>query len=266
MVLIAVGLVLAPAAAASAAGVIELSDDGSAWSTSLGGPLFATAPQLVPMQSQSASFWVRNATPDDAYLRLTVDNLSWTGTHYAAALSLAASVPGAAGAPLALGTATGCLVLLEGVLLPAGQAVQVSATLALGNLDGTTGQMGTASMDIAVGLEQATSSAPAPGCAPAATPATTIVVVPPSGVAAAPTGPQAVSTGGEAAIEVPVLPLVPGTAILALLPNTLVRFDSSVVGWATAGLPLGAALFFIVGVIRRMIRGPEASPVKEHQS
>jgi hypothetical protein len=37
-----------------------------------------------------------------------------------------------------------------------------------------------------------------------------------------------------------------------------VQFDSSFLGWAGAGIPLGAALFFLVGVVRRLIRGPGA--------
>jgi len=260
-VLLGVVMVLGAAMPASAAGVVQLSSDGSTWSTSLGSPLFAAAPELVPMQAASATFWVRNSAPDAAYLRLTVDNLSWSGAQYAAALSVAASVPGTAGTPLVLGSSSGCMVLLDGILLAAGQAVKVTTTLALGDLNGTAGQTGAAAMDIAVGLEQAV-TAPTAGCNPAATPDTTVVVVPPTGAAARPAAPLPATAGDPGVIEIPVPPLVPGAAVLSLLPNTLVRFDSSIIGWATAGVPLGAALFFLVGVIRRMVRGPR----EEHQS
>ena len=88
-----VGLALAPVTVASAAGVVELSSDGSTWGSSLGSPLFTTAPELVPLGSESASFWVRNSAPDDAYLRLTVNALGWSGSTYAASLNIATSVP-----------------------------------------------------------------------------------------------------------------------------------------------------------------------------
>ena len=260
VVVAVIAMVVVPAASASAAGVVELSSDGSTWSSSLSSPLFAAPPALVPMQAQSATFWVRNTAADPAYLRLTVENLNWSGTHYAAALSMAASVPGTSGTPLTLGSSSGCLVLLDGILLAAGQAVKVTTTLALGDLTGTTGQTGTAAMDIAVGLEQAVTT-PTAGCNPAATPGTTIVVVPPTSPST-PSAAQAAAAGESDVIEVPVPPLVPGTSILSLLPNTLVRFDGSLLGYATAGVPLGAALFFLVGVIRRMVRGPS----EEHQS
>ena len=38
---------------------------------------------------------------------------------------------------------------------------------------------------------------------------------------------------------------------LAVLTNTLVDFDSGVLGVATASIPLGAGLFLLVGFIRR---------------
>ena len=247
-------LVVLPVAAASAAGVVELSSDGSTWGSSLGGPLFTAAPELVPLGSESASFWVRNSAPDDAYLRLTVDTLGWSGADYAASLSVAASVPGTAGAPIVLASAGSCPVLLNGVLLPAGQAVKVTTTLALGDLNGTSGQSGSAAMNIGVMLTQVAGTAPAGGCAaPAPAPGSqpvTVVVVPSTAsyVAVAP------AIDGEV-VEVPLPPIVPGAAILAALPNTLVRFDSSIIGWAGAGLPLGAALFFLFGIVRRLVRG-----------
>ncbi len=251
-VVLAAGLVLGSASAASAAGVVEVSTDGSTWSSSLSSPLFTTTPQLVPMTSQSATFWVRNSAADAAYLRLTVENLNWTGSHYASALSVAASVPGTAGTPLELASASGCAVLLDGILLGAGQAVKVTATLALGNLNGTMGQSGTAGMDIGVLLEQATSAAPTAGCNPAVTPPTTVVVLPaPHTGTTAPVVPAV----DEPVVDVPVTPVVPGESIFTLLANTLVRFDGSLVGWAAAGVPLGMGLFFIAGFARRKLRG-----------
>ena len=256
--LLGAAIALAPAASASAAGVIELSDDGVNWSASLGAPLFAVEPKLVPQQDASSTFWVRNSAADDAYLRLTVENLSWSGTEYANALSVAGSVPSKAGAPIVVGSSSGCLVLLEGVMLAAGQSIEVTTTLALGDLVGTAGQTGTAAMDIAVGLEQAV-GAPRAACNPAATPDSTVVVVPrpraASKPAAVPTAPETPADSGPIAIEVP--PLVPGTPLLTVLANTLVSIDSSILGWAFAGVPLGAAVYLLVGVSRRRLHGSE---------
>ena len=251
-VVLAAGLVLGSASGASAAGIVEVSSDGSAWSSSLGGGLFSTAPELVPMSTASATFWVRNSAPDPGYLRLTVDNLNWTGAQYSSALSMAASVPGTTGSPLALGSASGCMVLLDGVLLAAGQSVKVTTTLALGDLQGQSGQSGLAAMNIGVGLEQATGGPPAPGCNPGTSTSTpaTVVVVPQTRSAA----PSAAAEQPSPATEVTVdedPPLVPGDSLFALLANTLVRFDGSVLGWASLGVLLGAALFFLVPLIRR---------------
>ena len=252
-VVLVAGLVLGQASAASAAGVVELSSDGSTWSSSLGSPLFTTTPTLVPMSSQSATFWVRNSAADSAYLRLTVENLAWSGSNYASALTVAASVPGKTGTPLDLASSSGCVVLLDGVLVGAGQAVKVTATLALGNLEGTAGQSGTAAMDIGVLLEQATSTPPAAGCNPPVPPPTTVVVIPAAPVAPAPS----VTTTPVAQPVDGVPPLIPGDSLFAVLANTLVSFDGSLVGWAAAGIPLGALFFLLARFIRRLVGVPK---------
>ena len=261
IVILSVAMVLGSASASSAAGEIELSRSGSVWAPTLGSPLFTTPPALVPMSSESASFWVRNSSPDAAYLRITVENATWAGAEYAAQLTIGASVPGVTGTPRAISTSSACTVLLERVLLAAGQSVQVTTTLALGDLDGSVGQGGSAAMDIGIVLEQSAGSAPASGCAgttaptPTPTPSTFVVVVPPradgTASAAAPVAPPS-----EVEVIIDALEPLP-EPLLSLLPNTLVRFDSSLLAYAFAGLPLGAAAFFLIGLIRRQLSSEE---------
>jgi len=90
---IAVVLALAPAVTASAAGQLELSNDGVTFGTTLAAPVFSPSPVLVPMQSASSSFWVRNASTVAAYLRLTLVDSSWNSWDYGSGVTLTAAVP-----------------------------------------------------------------------------------------------------------------------------------------------------------------------------
>ena len=60
--------VLGFAVPASAAGQLELSSNGVTWGSSLSAPLFDPAFRWVPGDSQTASFYVRNHTGQDAVL------------------------------------------------------------------------------------------------------------------------------------------------------------------------------------------------------
>jgi hypothetical protein len=151
------GLVAALAVpqSAAASGELELSDDGITFGSSLPTPLFDGLSSLVPLQSDSEIFYVRNAGAEAAYLRITLDNATWTSAPYAASLAVTASVPGKSGAPVLLSAATGCSILLEGSRIESGETVAVTTTVALGNLVGSNGQDATASMDLGLTLVQA---------------------------------------------------------------------------------------------------------------
>ena len=248
------GLVLAliGATPASAAGGIEVSHDGVSYSSTLTAALFDGQPQLVPQQARSQTFWVRNATDDDAYLTLMLDSPTWSSVPYGAALTVAASVPGQEGVPLPLASTSGCLVLLEGRVLAAGQAVAVTATLMLGDLGGTIGQNAHATMNVGVVLTETAGLDAAASCA---TPTVFVpVIAAPSasggtaGGAATPESTPAIAPDSSAAPADPLGPLGPLGLVLA---NTLGSFDGSVVGLAAIAVPVGAAVYFVAGLLRR---------------
>lgn len=254
---LALGPVL-PAAAATPG--LELSSDGVSYSSGLPAALFDSLPHLVPLQQQSRTFWVRNATATDAYLTLMLDSPTWTSETYGAALSVATSVPDRSGAAVTLASAADCAVLLDGWVLGAGQSVAVTATLALGDLAGVIGQTADASLDIGVTLTEvagldapdscATSSSPGTPSGPAVPGAVVPVVAahhaaaPAAVVEPAPESPPTVVPGS------PLGPLGPLALVLA---NTLGSFDGSLVGWAAIAVPAGAAVFFLLGLRRRGI-------------
>ena len=249
---VVVAVFATPPAAAAAADGIQLSTDGVSYSSALAHPLFTAVPVLVPTDEASAGFWVRNAGPTTAYLTLTLDNPSWTNDALAGALTLGARTPGNNGRTVRLVDAGACSVLLEGLALAAGQAVNVTTTLALGDLTGSAGQGATAAMDIGVTLVEAASLPPSASCA---TPPTSVVVVVPAvprGTAPAVIEPGTGETGGGAdAPEKPTEPTEPTDLFGIVLANTLAYFDSGIVALAAAAVPLGAGAFLLLGWLRR---------------
>lgn len=246
---IAVVFALAPAAAASAAGEVQLSSNGVTYGTTLPAPVFDSASMLVPMQSISGDFWVRNASSVSAYLRLTLEDATWSSAEYGARLSLSADVPGHTGAPVNLATTAACNVILYGVLLAPGASVTVTATMAMGDADGTSSQSGWAAVSLGVTLIEAAGQSAASDCS---VPTTPVVVVPPHKPGGTtdpvPEDEGEVVVPGDGDEEEP--DEEPG-GFLAVLANTLSSFDSGILGVATASIPLGAGLFFMVGFARR---------------
>ena len=68
--LLAVVSVLGLAVPATAAGHLQLSSNGATWGNNLSAPLFDPAFRWVPGDSQTASFYIRNQTGQDAVLDL----------------------------------------------------------------------------------------------------------------------------------------------------------------------------------------------------
>lgn len=66
------GLVGVGAMPAVAADPLLFSLDGEEWDTELKGPIFDETPVLVPGDETSASFWVRNSSPDPADLKVAL--------------------------------------------------------------------------------------------------------------------------------------------------------------------------------------------------
>lgn len=256
---VGLGLVLAlsPAIAATQPavagplGYVQVSNDGVAYGAALVSPVFTPSPVLVPLQSASASFWVRNAGPDAAYLLLTLDDSSWGSWDYASGLSLSAAVPGRAGAAVPLSATPACTVLLAGVALGAGGSVEVTLTLALGDKDGASGQTSWASIDMGVALTQAAGLGAPTDCS---TPVTPVVVVPapsPASGTVAPTTDAEVVVPGDGDSEPNPVPFPDPDNVLEVLTNTLASFNTDMLSVASASVPLGAGLFLLVGFGRR---------------
>lgn len=250
----ALGVILAIAAAepAAAADELQVSSDGATYSDALSSPLFAGLPLLVPNDSEAASFFVRNTGPSPAYLAVTVANPAWTDDDLADALTLGASAPGNPGKTAVLSAATDCTVLLEGYPLEAGQAVKVTMTVAIGDLAGTAGQNAIASMDARLILTETGGLPAGPACA---TPPTTVVVVPPTtrpgGVGVPALAKPTAAPEPAEPVEEEEEPASPIEALAIVLTNTLSSFDPVAVAFAAAAVPAGAALFMIVGRVRR---------------
>lgn len=173
-VVLSVALGLLPGASASAAGEVEVSDDGQSWGTELGEPLLEGV-TLIPRGSVSAEFAVRNASGDDAYLRLVLQNVTYTSTALGDALSVSIAVGRDEGTPVPLSSATPCRVLFEGEL-GTGRARDVVATLSLGDLGGTQGQGENAVFSIGIQLsDDSLGELPPTSCG---APATVIEITP----------------------------------------------------------------------------------------
>lgn len=243
VIAIAFGLAgaLALPQSAWAAGELEVSDDGVTYGASLGGPLFASIPVLVPGQSASSVFYVRNASADPAYLRITLDSASASSGSLAAALKLAASVPGLTGSRIAIGSTSGCRVLLDGPLIQPGASVAVTIGVSLSDVGGTVAQNATATINLGVTLTQAVGQSRS-GCG---TPNVVVPVVPgpPADATAEPT-PSPSPT--PAPVDEPDDPLESFPAFF----NT-VASDGSLVLYSSLAVGVGAAAYFFLPVIRR---------------
>lgn len=148
-------MLMTPVPAQAAPVVMEFSTDGINYAPALPGPLFSTINLVVPGDSQSASFWVRNTSASAGYLRVVLSDVVASSPAIADGITVSSSTPAHTGTAVPLSSASPCRVLVEGDLVPAGGAVRVTSTLVLGNLTGTTGQGDTASLSLGVGMSDA---------------------------------------------------------------------------------------------------------------
>jgi hypothetical protein len=157
-------LISAPPASAATPGV-QLSDDGVHFSSTYTGSLFDDTALMVPSTSQTGHFWVKNASGDPAFLRVSISGVGGGGSPFSGALTVTASTPRSSGSAVPVDSALPCYVLTQGLLLAPGAVARVDAILALGNLNGTTGQSSSVDFDIIAGLSSAaTGSMPATTC------------------------------------------------------------------------------------------------------
>jgi len=131
------------------------------------GPLFGTATAMVPMDEWSTGFTVTNTGSNTGYLRISVADVTSASSTYETAMTIAASVPGHTGAPVAMSSAAPCRVLTEGLVLAPGESANVTTKLALGDLSGSTGQNNTLSFTVRVGMSDVAPGSIAPtACSP----------------------------------------------------------------------------------------------------
>lgn len=147
-------LVLVPTSAAYAEGEVEVSPDGTAWGHTLSAPLFEGI-ALVPRGSASSTFMLRNSSEIGAFVRVVLQDVTFSSTTIGDALQIAVTLGGVLGVPAALTSASPCRVLFEGQLA-AGATAPVIATLALGDLSGTQGQGESAQFSIGIQLSDST--------------------------------------------------------------------------------------------------------------
>lgn len=238
-------LVLSSATPALAAGgELELSADGTAFSATAPGPLFDSLDRLVPRDTREASIWVRNTAATDANLRVTITGSTWTDTAFAEALSVRASTPGVAGVAYTVASTAQCRVLLYGVLLEAGDAVELTVTLTVGDLGGSTGQSADLRVDIGVALFEAPAGVSS-GCEGA----TPVPLVAPRGGAKQPQPAPSV-TPAAAATESTGIQVVTSPRFIELLTNTIAGFNLSILSWAAFAVIAGAVLYIVMGAVR----------------
>lgn len=143
----------APAQAAPSG--IEFSTDGVTFTPIFTGSLFRDITLVVPGDTQTSTFWVRNAAASAGYLRVVLADVTATSPIIANAITITSSTPSHPGSATPLSRAAPCWVLNEGDLIPAGGSVKITSTVTLGNLNGMEGQGESAGLSIRVGLSDA---------------------------------------------------------------------------------------------------------------
>ena len=259
LALASVGLALAPAIAAEAADEVSVSADGTTWSSTLSNPLFGSMTGLVPQGSRSATLWVRNSSPTDVDLRITLDSITWTDLDYAEALTAGATAVGATGSTLQVSTAESCRMLLTGLTLQPGESIPVTITLELGDLTGNTGQNATVAMSLGVVVYESGGLTSPGSCA---APSVIVPLTPPG--AGAPQPPIAPIEEPGAPSPQPSDPQPSVTPVSpAFRLTSLVDFNNSFLLWAFIAALIGGALFYLRQLLPWWRRAPDNDGVAE---
>lgn len=248
------GLVLMAPMPAHAAGELEVSLDGSPYSSSPTGSLFTDLALMTPGDEQRNTVLVRNTGTDAGYLRVVVGGVTYTDLDFANALTIQTIVAGAPTPPKTpLSLAQPCWVLIEGVMVSPGEVVEIDTRAELGMLDGTRGQGATATATLTASLSDATPGSLSP--TDCGRPDISVPVTPQitgDGAPATSTDAGGDASGGlvpgESAGDLPVLNLPGG---ITIDPNTWHLLEEWLVLFLFASLALGAAWFAFVSRRRR---------------
>ena len=141
LTLLAPLLAVTAAAPAHAATDIEVSLDGIHFGTTLPAGLFEGIGLMVPMDSETATFWVRNTSASDAALRVSLQDLVISSPALASSVELTSWDSGTAAANSAtLNSLAACDVIVPEQIVPTGATIQVDLTLTMMNVTGLTAQ------------------------------------------------------------------------------------------------------------------------------
>lgn len=250
-----VGAFATPASASE--GGVLVSNDGVTFGPAYSGTLFDGIGEMVPGDTQFEDFYVSNASPLSGILRVTLEDVTFSDSDLAQALSVTASTFFTSGSPASILEANPCWVLVEGQTVAPGERVRVGVTLALGDLNGRAGQLAHAGLNLKVELSDA-----APGSLSPTSCGRTGVRIPvlhdsvrspASNMAFSPFTPEGVGNVPDAAIsspesDLPVLNLPGGFTID---PNTWNLNEHLLVLLLACAFVLGSGSFIVVAWLRR---------------
>lgn len=249
VVMLAAALTMAPQASYAAGGDLTVSTDGVTFVESSSGPVFTGIDKLVPGDSDTSTLYVRNTGEDAGYLRIVIGDVSFTDLDYANALTVSASINGAAGPAIPFSLADPCWVLLEGTVLNPGQTVSIDAELALANLDGTRGQGAVATASLIASLSDATVGSIAPtecGRTNVSVPITPSPNRPQNGAIVNSGDPSSDGSAGLVADESTDLPVLNIPELLGIDPNTWRLFEELFVFVLFGAMLVGGFWFWLV--------------------
>ncbi len=143
---------------------IEFSTDGVNYSAGLSGSLFRDIARMVPGDSQTSTFWIRNGADSAGFLRLVLSDVTSSDPALAHALSLRVRTDSLIDQRITIDKASPCWVLVDDIL-NRGASVKMTVTMTLGGLNGTDGQNANASFALRAGLRDvAAGSIPPSSC------------------------------------------------------------------------------------------------------
>ena len=135
-----INLVAAPSPA-SAATELLVSADGVTFGTSLPGGLFDGVGPMVPEDTATASFWVKNPTVDLASFRVSVQDMIVSSPVLATSMTLSTWDQGTGMTNTSqLDTLAVCDVVVPGQSLPGGAIIRVDMTITMLSVTGSTAQ------------------------------------------------------------------------------------------------------------------------------
>jgi LPXTG-motif cell wall-anchored protein len=138
VVALTVGAVPTPAQAATQ---LLISPDGIAWGATLPAGLFDDIGIMVPMDSETATFYVKNPTADPATLRVSVQDLVVTSSVLASSMTLTAWDDGSGlTTSESLGSVARCDIVVPAQTIGANAVVRIDLTITMLDVSGLTAQ------------------------------------------------------------------------------------------------------------------------------